>query len=88
MNEGLEVYVDLGGGVKELHPDQVALAVILICNPFVGKEDRFRMFDIVSGSDHLRKSLMSTFNFEELTEYWNRDADQFKKLSLPYYLYK
>ena len=38
MNEGLEVYVDLGSEVKELHPDQVALATILICNPFVGKE--------------------------------------------------
>ena len=38
MNDGLVVYVDLGNKVKELHQDQVALATILICNPFVGKE--------------------------------------------------
>ena len=38
MNDGLVVYVDLGNEVKELHQDQVALATILICNPFVGKE--------------------------------------------------
>ena len=57
-------------------------------NPFDGKEDRYRMFDMVSGSDHLRSSLMNSFNFEELQEYWNRDTDRFRKRSLPYYLYK
>ena len=38
MNEGLEVFVELGDDVESLHPDQVALASILICNPFVGAE--------------------------------------------------
>ena len=38
MNEGLEIYIDLGSEVKELHQDQIALATILICNPFVGKK--------------------------------------------------
>jgi uncharacterized protein YbbC (DUF1343 family) len=57
-------------------------------NPFEGKEDRYRMFDIVSGSDHLRNTLMGSFNFDELQEYWNKDADRFRELSRTYYLYK
>jgi uncharacterized protein YbbC (DUF1343 family) len=57
-------------------------------NPFEGKEDRYRMFDIVSGSDRLRSTLMSTFNFEELQDYWNRDVNRFRELSQKYYLYK
>lgn len=57
-------------------------------NPFVGKEDRYRMFDMVSGSDHLRSSFMSDFSFKELEEYWNRDTEHFRERSLPYYLYK
>lgn len=57
-------------------------------NPFEGKEDRYRMFDIVCGSDHMRNSLMKSFNFEETQEYWNRDAKLFRERSLTYYLYK
>ena len=57
-------------------------------NPFAGKEDRYRMFDMVCGSNHLRKNFMKNFNFEELLEYWNRDVEKFRELSAPYYLYK
>lgn len=57
-------------------------------NPFEGKEDRYRMFDMVSGSAHLRSTMMSSFNFEEVREYWSKDAEQFRKRSKPYYLYK
>ena len=57
-------------------------------NPFEGKEDRYRMFDMVSGSDRMRSSLMNSFSYEDLQEYWNRDTDRFRKRSLPYYLYK
>jgi len=46
------------------------------------------MFDMVCGSDRLRTSIMRNFNFEELLEYWNRDADRFRERSIPYYLYK
>ena len=56
-------------------------------NPFEGKEDRYRMFDMVSGSDRMRSSLVNSFSFEDLQEYWNRDTDRFRKRSLPYYLY-
>lgn len=57
-------------------------------NPFKGKEDRYRMFDMVAGSDQLRSSMMSNFNFSMLLEYWNGDAEAFRKLSMQYYLYK
>jgi len=57
-------------------------------DPFKGKEDRYRMFDIVCGSDHLRASLMRNFNFEEVLEYWNRDTELFRERSTEYYLYK
>lgn len=57
-------------------------------DPFKDKENRYRMFDIVCGSDSLRTSMMSNFNFNEIQEYWNRDVDRFRARSIPYYLYK
>jgi uncharacterized protein YbbC (DUF1343 family) len=57
-------------------------------DPFKGKENRYRMFDMVSGSAYLRSSLMSDFNFKEMLEYWNRDVERFRERSIPYYLYK
>ena len=38
MNEK-EVFVDLGEGVEasEIHPDLIALSIVLLCNPFVGE---------------------------------------------------
>ncbi len=57
-------------------------------DPFKGKEDRYRMFDMVCGSDRLRTSIMSNFSFKEIQEYWNRDVDRFRERSIPYYLYK
>ena len=57
-------------------------------DPFKDKENRYRMFDMVSGSDQLRSSMMSNFNFKEVLEYWNRDVERFRERSIPYYLYK
>jgi len=57
-------------------------------DPFEGKENRYQIFDKVYGSDLLRSSMMSDYNFNELLEFWNHDVDSFRKLSRPYYLYK
>jgi uncharacterized protein YbbC (DUF1343 family) len=57
-------------------------------NPFEGREDRYRMFDIVSGSDQIRRAIADSFNFEEIQDYWNRDTDNFRERSQKYYLYK
>jgi uncharacterized protein YbbC (DUF1343 family) len=57
-------------------------------NPFAGKESRYRMFDQVCGSDHLRKSLMKDFDFTRLEDYWMGETENFRKQSSTYYLYK
>jgi len=57
-------------------------------DPFEGKESRYRMFDQVCGSDHLRMSLMQEFNFSLLEDYWMGESENFRKRSSPYYLYK
>ncbi|MEN8202160.1 MAG: DUF1343 domain-containing protein [Bacteroidota bacterium] len=57
-------------------------------DPFKGKEDRYRMFDKVAGSDHLRTSLLKDYNFESLREFWSRDEEAFIHKSSNYYLYK
>jgi uncharacterized protein YbbC (DUF1343 family) len=57
-------------------------------NPFEGRENRYRMFDQVCGSDKMRISLMEHFDFTRLQSYWNAPAEAFKNRSRPYYLYK
>lgn len=56
-------------------------------DPFLGKEDRYRMFDQVCGSDRLRTSMMADFDFTKVQNYWNQEADRFRQRSRPYYLY-
>ena len=56
-------------------------------DPFKGKEERYRGFDLACGSDRLRKSMMEDFDFEKLREYWNGESEAFQKLSEKYYLY-
>jgi len=57
-------------------------------NPFKEKENRYRMFDMVSGSDRLRVSMMKDFDFSRVEEYWKQDAEAFRKASAKYHLYK
>jgi uncharacterized protein YbbC (DUF1343 family) len=57
-------------------------------NPFEGKENRYRMFDMVSGSDRLRVSMMEDFDFSRVQEYWKQDAESFRQASTKYHLYK
>ena len=52
-------------------------------NPFEGKENRYRMFDMVSGSDRLRISMMEYFDFdadktEQNVKFLNESANVFK----------
>lgn len=51
-------------------------------------EKRFNMFDKVSGSDNIRKKFAQNYRFDDIREYWYKDAEPFRKLSKPYYLYK
>lgn len=51
-------------------------------------ENRFDMFDKVSGSDYIRKEFSKNHQFSDIQSYWTKDEDGFRKLSKKYYLYK
>lgn len=48
---------------------------------------RFRMFDIVSGSDYIRKTFSKTYTWESIKEFFEKDEKAFKERSSKYYLY-
>ena len=49
---------------------------------------RFRMFDQVTGSDYVRLEFAKNNKFEDITEFWYKETEPFKKRSKKYYLYK
>lgn len=49
---------------------------------------RFNMFDKVSGSDAVRINFSKRNQFEDISSYWYRDVESFRKISKKYYLYK
>ena len=63
--------------LQELFPDH---------NPFLTK-DRLRMFDLVCGTDCVRKEFGKRLEVEDILGRWTRDVDGFKTLSQKYYLY-
>lgn len=66
--------------IARLYPDR---AVLDHANP-----DRFRMFDLVCGSEYIRTTFAKTNRFADIADYWNKDAESFRKLSEKYFLYK
>lgn len=63
--------------VQELYPDH---------NPFPMKKTR--MLDIVCGTDYVRKAFEKRLKVEDIVDFWNKDARDFKTLSQKYYLYR
>jgi uncharacterized protein YbbC (DUF1343 family) len=51
-------------------------------------EKRYRMFDQVSGSDHVRLTFAENNRFDDIKNFWYKDVEPFKQLSKKYYLYK
>lgn len=51
-------------------------------------QDRFNMFDKVSGSDFIRLEFSKNHRFSDIQSYWNKDEEAFKHLSKKYYLYR
>ena len=49
---------------------------------------RFRMFDLVSGSNFIREKFTETRQYKDIEAYWNKDVESFKQKSAKYYLYK
>ena len=66
--------------IAQLYPDKAVFAN--------ANEKRFDMFDKVSGSNQIRLLFVKNNRFEDIQAYWNKDVEEFKKLSKKYYLYK
>ena len=49
---------------------------------------RFRMFDLVSGSNFIREKFTETKQYKDIEAYWNKDVESFKQKSAKYHLYK
>ncbi len=49
---------------------------------------RYRMFDMVSGSNYIRETFTKNNTYASIKEYWNKDVNEFKELSKRYYLYE
>ena len=64
----------------EMYPDKK------IFNESTG--GRFRMFDQVTGSDYIRLKFSERYKFDDIKDYWYKDADSFKEKSKKYWLYK
>ncbi|MEQ9308385.1 MAG: DUF1343 domain-containing protein [Balneolaceae bacterium] len=63
---------------RELYPDK---------DIFEQGENRWSMFDKVSGSDEVRKRFMKTYKVDDIRSFLNKDVDSFRKKSQQYYLY-
>ncbi|MBP5483302.1 MAG: DUF1343 domain-containing protein [Bacteroidales bacterium] len=55
-------------------------------NPYPLKSTR--MTDIVCGTDYVRINFGKQLKAADIVDYWNKDAESFKKLSQTYYLYR
>lgn len=49
---------------------------------------RYNMFDIVCGSKYIRENFSKNHRWSDIEAYWNKDAENFKKESKRFYLYK
>lgn len=65
---------------NELYPDK---------NPFsLAASNRIKMFDLVLGTDKVRKKFSKHFRVEDIHKFLDKDIQWFRKLSRRYYLYK
>lgn len=51
-------------------------------------EGRYRMFDLVSGSNYIREEFSKNNKFSDIEAFWTKDEASFKELSSKYYMYK
>lgn len=54
----------------------------------IADSKRFSMFDKVSGSKQIRERFTKNYKTADIEDYWNKDAENFRKASQKYYLYK
>jgi uncharacterized protein YbbC (DUF1343 family) len=51
-------------------------------------ESRFAMFDLVCGSKQIRARFAQANRWSDVRDYWYKDADNFRRLSKKYHLYR
>ena len=51
-------------------------------------KDRFNMFDKVSGTDQIRLRFAKNNSVADIKDYWNKDVENYRKISKKYYLYR
>lgn len=66
--------------LMELYPEK---NVFQQCN-----QKRLNMFDKVCGSPYIREHFSQRYKWEDIRDYWYKDAEAYRKASSPYYLYK
>ena len=66
--------------IAELYPDKAVFDN--------ASESRFRMFDLVSGSDQIRLRFSKRHKFEDIKDYWYNDVECFAKLAKKYHMYE
>ncbi len=64
--------------VAEIHPDKKAFETA----------NGIGLFDKVCGSDHIRKTLSTSYKVSDIEDYWRKDVEHFRELSSRYYLYR
>ncbi|MBL1214524.1 MAG: DUF1343 domain-containing protein [Ignavibacteriae bacterium] len=55
---------------------------------FEMRQNRFGMFDKVCGTDKIRKMFTENYLYEDVKGYWEKDVDEFRKLSKKYFMYE
>ncbi len=55
---------------------------------FEMSKNRWRMFDLVCGTDEIRTEFMKNHKFEDIKPIFERDVNEFKEMSKKYYLYR
>lgn len=66
--------------IAKLYPEHEVMAN--------ANEGRFRMFDLVSGSNFIRETFTKTKQYKDIEAYWSKDVENFKEKSKKYHLYK
>jgi len=51
-------------------------------------KDRYNMFDKVSGSDQIRLRFAKNNSIDDMIGFWNKDVENYLKISKKYYLYR
>ena len=64
--------------VNELYPEK---------NPFKLSAGRNGMFDKVCGTDYVRTTFERRLKVEDISDYWSKDVESFKRLSRKYLMY-